>query len=206
MWSARHIGPAHPDQRTDHKFPPPLRPFMMVAFLIGSIWEQQSFLTSLATHPVPGIGVLGNVRRDGAGCDHLVAGTACPISGPSQPPAPPASTAATAAARSIRALCYTSGKTSALNFHMPARTSSARTSKSKIHAADSHLAQRPDVGGDDCRRTGKQAVFAVTGLWWRGLAEHRAAQAQADRLWIAPRLSGHLAQAIHLGPETRQAI
>src|SRR5437868_3761619 len=39
-----------------------------------------------------------------------------------------------------------------------------RTAKAEIDAADTHVAQCPDVGGDDCRRTGEQAVFAVAGL------------------------------------------
>src|SRR5882724_1215761 len=81
-----------------------------------------------------------------------------------------------------------------------------RTAESEIDAADTNVAQRPDVGGDDCRRTGEQAVFAVTSQRWRGLAEHRAAQSQADRLGIATRLTGQLAQARNLGLETHQAI
>src|SRR6185437_6550736 len=46
-----------------------------------------------------------------------------------------------------------------------------RTAEAEIDAADTHVAQRPDVGGEERRRTGEQAVFAVTGLRWRGLAE-----------------------------------
>src|SRR5216684_2387759 len=80
------------------------------------------------------------------------------------------------------------------------------SAESEIDAADTNVAQRPDVGGDDCRRTGEQAVFAVTSQRWRGLAEHRAAQSQADRLRIATRFGGHLAQARHLDLITRQAI
>src|SRR6516162_5841483 len=81
-----------------------------------------------------------------------------------------------------------------------------RAAESEINAADTDVAQRSDVGGDERRRTGKQAVFAITGLRWRALAEHRAAQAQADRLRIATRFGGHLAQARHLDLITRQAI
>ena len=42
-------------------------------------------------------------------------------------------------------------------------------------------------------------MFAITGLRRRGLAEHRNAQAQADRLWIAPGFDRQFAQAIRLG-------
>jgi hypothetical protein len=68
-----------------------------------------------------------------------------------------------------------------------------RTAESKIDAADTNVAQRPDVGGDERRRTGQQAMFAITSLQWRGLAKYGAAQAQADYLRIAPRFGGHLA-------------
>src|ERR1700675_148697 len=49
-------------------------------------------------------------------------------------------------------------------------------------------------------------MFAIAGLCWRGLAEHRDAQAEPDRLGIATGLSDHLAQARRLSLETRQAI
>ena len=39
-----------------------------------------------------------------------------------------------------------------------------RTAETEIEAADTDVAQRPDVGGDERRRTGEQAVFAITGL------------------------------------------
>src|SRR5262249_56599702 len=81
-----------------------------------------------------------------------------------------------------------------------------RPAESEIDAADANVAQRPDVGGDERRWSSEQAMFAITGLPWRGLAEHRNAQAQADRLGIATRFGGHLAQARRLGLETRQAI
>src|SRR4029077_20886988 len=83
---------------------------------------------------------------------------------------------------------------------------SRRTAESKIHAADTHVAQRPDIGGDERRRTSEQAMFAVTGPRWRGLAEHRDTQAEPDRGGIATRFRGHLAEACRLGFETRQAI
>src|SRR3954451_13848902 len=81
-----------------------------------------------------------------------------------------------------------------------------RPADSEIDAADTNVAQRPDVGGDQRRRTGEKAMLAVTSQRWRSLAEHRAAQAQPDRLGIATRFGGHLAQARHLSLETRQAI
>ena len=51
-----------------------------------------------------------------------------------------------------------------------------RPTESEIDAADTHVAQRPDIGGKQRRRTGEQAMFAVIGLRWRGLAEHRNPQ------------------------------
>jgi hypothetical protein len=39
-----------------------------------------------------------------------------------------------------------------------------RTTETKIEAADAHIAQRPDIGGDQRRRAGKQAMLAITGL------------------------------------------
>jgi hypothetical protein len=49
-------------------------------------------------------------------------------------------------------------------------------------------------------------MLAIAGLWWRSLAEHRDAQAEAHRLGIAPRFRGHLAKARRLGLEARQAV
>src|ERR1700751_812000 len=49
-------------------------------------------------------------------------------------------------------------------------------------------------------------MFAITGLRWRSLAEHRDAQAEADRCGNSPRFGDHLAQARRLGLETCQAI
>src|SRR5664279_3296778 len=81
-----------------------------------------------------------------------------------------------------------------------------RSAEPKIEAADTHVAQRADIGSKERRRTSEQAMFAIAGLGWRALAEHRDAKAQADRLGIATSLSDHLAQARRLGLETRQAV
>src|SRR5580700_9183562 len=99
---------------------------------------------------------------------------------------------------------YTSGKTSALNFSMPARTSSAVEPPNPKSMQLTPMSRSAPMSA--AMTAGEQAVFAVTSQRWRSLAEHRAAQSQADRLWIAPRFSAHLAQARHLGLETRQAI
>jgi hypothetical protein len=47
-----------------------------------------------------------------------------------------------------------------------------RTAETEIEAADAYIAQRPDIGGDQRRGAGKQAMLTITGLWWRSLAEH----------------------------------
>src|ERR1700761_3345123 len=81
-----------------------------------------------------------------------------------------------------------------------------RPAEAEIDAADAEVAERPDVGGEQRRRTGEQPMFAITGLRRRGRAEHRDAQAQADRLWIAPGFNSQFAQAVHLGLQSREAI
>src|SRR5689334_13983106 len=53
-----------------------------------------------------------------------------------------------------------------------------RTAETEIEAADTDVAQRPDVAGDERRRTREQPVFAIAGLRRRGLAEHGHAQGQ----------------------------
>src|SRR6185437_15967533 len=100
--------------------------------------------------------------------------------------------------------CYTSGNTSALNFCMPVRTSSAVEPPKPKSMLPTPMSRSALMSA--ARSAGGPAVFAVTGLRWRGLAEHRDAQAQADRLGIASRFGRHFAQAIRLGLEPRQAI
>src|ERR1700760_1855312 len=79
--------------------------------------------------------------------------------------------------------------------HRPENLVGRRPAEAEIEAADADVAQRADIGGKLRRLAREQAMFAIAGLRWRGLAEHRDAQGQADRLGIAAGLSDPLAKA-----------